>query len=105
MDGDLMRPPSRTPRLDGVAKSLRCHRQANASARHPRASGSGQHEDEGQGQGEQEVIAERRQVIKAAFRALVEAARPDLSPAQVDAVVAQVNQRMTTGSMQCCLAA
>ncbi|KAJ9509349.1 hypothetical protein QJQ45_001797 [Haematococcus lacustris] len=55
------------------------------------ASGSGQHEDEGQGQGEQEVIAERRQVIKAAFRALVEAARPDLSPAQVDAVVAQLD--------------
>ncbi|KAJ9532149.1 hypothetical protein QJQ45_003949 [Haematococcus lacustris] len=67
-------------------------------------SGSGQQEDEGQGQGEQEVIAERRQVIKAAFRALVEAAQPDLSPAQVDAVVAQVNQRMTMGSMQCCLA-
>ncbi|KAJ9533772.1 hypothetical protein QJQ45_026852 [Haematococcus lacustris] len=67
-------------------------------------SGSGQQEDEGQGQGEQEVIAERRQVIKAAFRALVEAARPDLNPAQVDAVVAQVNQRMTMGSMQCCLA-
>ncbi|KAJ9505420.1 hypothetical protein QJQ45_010343 [Haematococcus lacustris] len=60
-------------------------------------SGSGQQEDERQGQGEQEVIAERRQVIKAAFRALVEAARPDLSPAQVDAVVAQVNQRMTMG--------
>ncbi|KAJ9506711.1 hypothetical protein QJQ45_030467 [Haematococcus lacustris] len=55
------------------------------------ASGSGQQEDEGQGQGEQEVIAERRQVIKAAFRALVEAARPDLSPAQVDAVVAQLD--------------
>ncbi|KAL6756494.1 hypothetical protein V8C86DRAFT_3026703 [Haematococcus lacustris] len=67
-------------------------------------SGSGQQEDEGQGQGEQEVIAERRQVIKAAFRALVEAAQPDLSPAQVDAVVAQVNQRTTMGSMQCCVA-
>ncbi|KAJ9532154.1 hypothetical protein QJQ45_003948 [Haematococcus lacustris] len=67
-------------------------------------SGSGQQEDEGQGQGEQEVIAERRQVIEAAFRALVEAAQPDLSQAQVDAVVAQVNQRMTMGSMQCCLA-
>ncbi|KAJ9524600.1 hypothetical protein QJQ45_024187 [Haematococcus lacustris] len=67
-------------------------------------SGSGQQEDEGQGQGEQEMIAERRQVIKAAFRALVEAALPDLSPAQVDAVVAQVNQRMTMGNMQCCLA-
>ncbi|KAJ9533096.1 hypothetical protein QJQ45_018188, partial [Haematococcus lacustris] len=47
---------------------------------------------------------ERRQVMKAAFRALVEAARPDLSPEEVDAVVAQVNQRMTMGSMQCCLA-
>ncbi|KAJ9532373.1 hypothetical protein QJQ45_010437 [Haematococcus lacustris] len=57
------------------------------------ASGSGQQEDEGQGQGEEEVIAERRQVIKAAFRGLVEAARPDLSPEEVDAVVAQVNQR------------
>ncbi|KAJ9532636.1 hypothetical protein QJQ45_010728 [Haematococcus lacustris] len=67
-------------------------------------SGSGQQEDEGQAQGEQEVIAERRQVIKAAFRALVEAALPDLSLAQVDAVLAQVNQRMTSGSMQCCLA-
>ncbi|GFH20134.1 hypothetical protein HaLaN_17210, partial [Haematococcus lacustris] len=53
--------------------------------RHPRTGcsrGSGQQEDEGQGQVEQEVIAERRQVIKAAFRALVEAALPDLSPAQ-----------------------
>ncbi|KAJ9520433.1 hypothetical protein QJQ45_000156 [Haematococcus lacustris] len=69
------------------------------------ASGSGQQEDEGQGQGEQEVIAERRQVIKAAFRGLVEAAQPDLSPEEVDAVVAQANQRMTMGSMQCCLAA
>ncbi|KAJ9516646.1 hypothetical protein QJQ45_015181 [Haematococcus lacustris] len=67
------------------------------------ASGSGQQEDEGQG--EQEVIAERRQVVKAAFRGLVEAAKPDLSPEEVDAVVAQANQRMTMGSMQCCLAA
>ncbi|KAJ9522031.1 hypothetical protein QJQ45_005073 [Haematococcus lacustris] len=67
------------------------------------ASGSGQQEDEGQG--EQEVIAERRQVIKAAFRGLVEAAQPDLSPEEVDAVVAHANQRMTMGSMQCCLAA
>ncbi|KAJ9512463.1 hypothetical protein QJQ45_013027 [Haematococcus lacustris] len=55
------------------------------------ASGSGQQEDEGQGQGEQEVIAERRQVIKAAFRGLVEAERPDLSPEEVDAVVAQLD--------------
>ncbi|KAJ9509109.1 hypothetical protein QJQ45_001598 [Haematococcus lacustris] len=48
---------------------------------------------------------QRRQVIKAALRGLVEAARPDLSPAQVDAVVAEVNKRMTMGSKQCVLAA
>ncbi|KAJ9526546.1 hypothetical protein QJQ45_017699 [Haematococcus lacustris] len=36
---------------------------------------------------------------------LVEAARPDLSPAQVDVVVAEVNKRMTMGSKQCVLAA
>ncbi|KAJ9523548.1 hypothetical protein QJQ45_007175 [Haematococcus lacustris] len=41
------------------------------------------------GSGQQEVVGERRQVIKAAFRGLVEAALPDLSPAQVDAVVAE----------------
>ncbi|KAJ9514701.1 hypothetical protein QJQ45_028415, partial [Haematococcus lacustris] len=69
-----------------------------------RASGSGQH-DQGQGQAVKKVIAERRQVIKAAIRGLVVAARPDLSPAQVDAVVAEVNKRMTMGSKQCCLAA
>ncbi|KAJ9511191.1 hypothetical protein QJQ45_013258 [Haematococcus lacustris] len=34
---------------------------------------------------------------------LVEAAQPDLSPAQVDAVVAEINTRMTMGSKQCCL--
>ncbi|KAJ9524161.1 hypothetical protein QJQ45_004931 [Haematococcus lacustris] len=68
------------------------------------ASGSGQH-DQGQGQAVKKVIAERRQVIKAAFRGFVVAARPDLSPAQVDAVVAEVNKRMTMGSKQCCLAA
>ncbi|KAJ9531148.1 hypothetical protein QJQ45_000846 [Haematococcus lacustris] len=68
------------------------------------ASGSGQH-DQGQGQAVKKVIAERRQVIKATFRGLVVAARPDLSPAQVDAVVAEVNKRMTMGSKQCCLAA
>ncbi|KAJ9528860.1 hypothetical protein QJQ45_000102 [Haematococcus lacustris] len=67
------------------------------------ASGSGQH-DQGQGQAVKKVIAERRQVIKAAFRGSA-AARPDLSPAQVDAVVAEVNKRMTMGSKQCCLAA
>ncbi|KAJ9508467.1 hypothetical protein QJQ45_011997 [Haematococcus lacustris] len=68
------------------------------------ASGSGQ-QVQGQGQAVKVVIAERRQVIKAAFRGLVEAAQPDFSPEEVDAVVAQANQRMTMGSMQCCLAA
>ncbi|KAJ9523540.1 hypothetical protein QJQ45_007178 [Haematococcus lacustris] len=57
------------------------------------------------GSGQQEVVGERRQVIKAAFRGLVEAALPDLSPAQVDAVVAEVNKRMTMGSKQCCITA
>ncbi|KAJ9525820.1 hypothetical protein QJQ45_009307 [Haematococcus lacustris] len=57
------------------------------------------------GSGQQEVIGERRQVIKAAIRGLVEAALPDLSPAQVDAVVAEVNKRMTMGSKQCCITA
>ncbi|KAJ9523834.1 hypothetical protein QJQ45_020041 [Haematococcus lacustris] len=68
------------------------------------ASGSGQ-QVQGQGQAVKVVIAERRQVIKAAFRGLVEAAQPDFSPEEVDAVVAQANKRMTMGSMQCCLAA
>ncbi|KAJ9522410.1 hypothetical protein QJQ45_008300 [Haematococcus lacustris] len=57
------------------------------------------------GSGQQEVNGERRQVIKAAIRGLVEAARHDLSPTQVDAVVAEMNKRMTMGSMQCCLTA
>ncbi|KAJ9524762.1 hypothetical protein QJQ45_024384, partial [Haematococcus lacustris] len=61
------------------------------------ASGSGQ-QDQEQGQAVKEVIAERRPVIKAALRGLVEAARPDLSPAQVDADVAEVDKRMTMGS-------
>ncbi|KAJ9526282.1 hypothetical protein QJQ45_009797 [Haematococcus lacustris] len=68
------------------------------------ASGSGQ-QDQGQGQAVKVVIAERRQVIKAALRGLVEAARPDLNPAQVDAIVAEINKRMTMGSKQCVLAA
>ncbi|KAJ9526558.1 hypothetical protein QJQ45_017673 [Haematococcus lacustris] len=68
------------------------------------ASGSGQ-QVQGQGQAAKVVVAERRQVIKAALRGLVEAALPDLSPAQVDAVVAEVNKRMTMGSKQCCLTA
>ncbi|KAJ9520204.1 hypothetical protein QJQ45_030159, partial [Haematococcus lacustris] len=57
------------------------------------------------GSGQQEVVGERRQVIKSAIRSLVEAARPDLSPAQVDALVAEMNKRMTMGSKQCCLTA
>ncbi|KAJ9531221.1 hypothetical protein QJQ45_006663 [Haematococcus lacustris] len=57
------------------------------------------------GSGQQEVVGERRQVIKAAIRGLVEAARPELSPAQVDTVVAEMNKRMTMGSKQCCLTA
>ncbi|KAJ9527109.1 hypothetical protein QJQ45_025195 [Haematococcus lacustris] len=70
------------------------------------ASGSGQQvQGHGQGQAVEVVIAERRQVIKAALRGLVEAALPDLSPAEVDAVVAEVNKRMTMGSKQCVLAA
>ncbi|KAJ9510150.1 hypothetical protein QJQ45_015622, partial [Haematococcus lacustris] len=68
------------------------------------ASGSGQ-QGQGQGQAAKVVIAEQRQVIKAALRGLVEAARPDVSPAQVDAVVAEVSKRMTMGSKQCVLAA
>ncbi|KAJ9504761.1 hypothetical protein QJQ45_023661, partial [Haematococcus lacustris] len=59
----------------------------------------------GAGAGCQVVTAERRQVIKACLRGLVEAALPDLSPAQVDAIVAEINKRMTMGSKQCVLAA
>ncbi|KAJ9512172.1 hypothetical protein QJQ45_012679 [Haematococcus lacustris] len=71
---------------------------------HEDASGSGQ-QVQGQGQAAKVGIAEERQVIKAALRGLVEAALPNLSPAQVDAVVAEVNKRMTMGSKQCVLAA
>ncbi|KAJ9508425.1 hypothetical protein QJQ45_011958 [Haematococcus lacustris] len=49
-------------------------------------------DDEGQGQAVKEVTGEKRQVIKAAVRGLVEAARP-------------VNKRMTMGSKRCVLAA
>ncbi|KAJ9509055.1 hypothetical protein QJQ45_001536 [Haematococcus lacustris] len=59
----------------------------------------------GAGQAAKVVIAERRQVIKAGLRGLVEAARPDLSSAQIDAIVAEINKRMTMGSKQCCLTA
>ncbi|KAJ9516842.1 hypothetical protein QJQ45_027257 [Haematococcus lacustris] len=102
------RPPSRRDAVWSTRHSASAHQVLRVCCAVPRnagASGSGQQEDEGQGQGEQEVIAERRQVIKAAFRGLVEAAQPDLSPEEVDAVVAQANQRMTMGSMQCCLSA
>ncbi|KAJ9534153.1 hypothetical protein QJQ45_002147 [Haematococcus lacustris] len=58
------------------------------------ASGSGQHV-QGQGQAAKVVIAEQRQVIKAGLRGLVKAALPDLNPAQVDAIVAEINKRMT----------
>ncbi|GFH30766.1 hypothetical protein HaLaN_29684, partial [Haematococcus lacustris] len=69
------------------------------------ASGSGQQDVGDEGQAVKEVIGQRRQVLKAALRGLVKAARPDLSPAQVDAVVAEMNKRMTMGSKQCCLTA
>ncbi|KAJ9509474.1 hypothetical protein QJQ45_001914 [Haematococcus lacustris] len=69
------------------------------------ASGSGQQDLNDKGQAVKEVIAQRRQVIKAALRGLVEAARPDLSPALVDALVADINKRMTMGSKQGCLTA
>ncbi|KAJ9518642.1 hypothetical protein QJQ45_018662, partial [Haematococcus lacustris] len=70
------------------------------------ASGSGQQvQGQGQGRAAKVVIAERRQVIKAGLRGLVKAALPDLSPAQVDAIVAEINKRMTMGSKQCVLAA
>ncbi|KAJ9510689.1 hypothetical protein QJQ45_027565 [Haematococcus lacustris] len=68
------------------------------------ASGSGQ-QVQGQGQAVKVVIGQRRQVMKAALRGLVKAALPDLSPAQVDAVVAEDNKRMTMGSKQFVLAA
>ncbi|KAJ9505790.1 hypothetical protein QJQ45_011929 [Haematococcus lacustris] len=68
------------------------------------ASGSGQ-QVQGQGQAAKVVIGQRRQVIKAGLRGIVEAARPDLSPAQVDAIVAEINKRMTMGSKQCYLTA
>ncbi|KAJ9518462.1 hypothetical protein QJQ45_018486 [Haematococcus lacustris] len=66
------------------------------------ASGSGQQDVGDEVQAVKEVIGQRRQVIKAALRGLVKAARPDLSPAQVDAVVAEMNKRMTMSSKQCC---
>ncbi|KAJ9520993.1 hypothetical protein QJQ45_022704 [Haematococcus lacustris] len=58
------------------------------------ASGSGQ-QVQGQGKAAKVVIAERRQVIKAGLRGLVKAALPDFSPAQVDAIVAEINKRQS----------
>ncbi|GFH28430.1 hypothetical protein HaLaN_26916 [Haematococcus lacustris] len=67
LDGYLMHPPARPLRFDIVAKSLE------------------QQDGEG-GAGLQGVVAavvgQRRQVVKAAFPGLVEAALPDVSPAQ-----------------------
>ncbi|KAJ9518653.1 hypothetical protein QJQ45_018666 [Haematococcus lacustris] len=83
-----------------------CKRPVSPAPSAAGASGSGQQvQGQGQGQAAKVVIAERRQVIKAGLRGLVKAALPDLSPAQVDAIVAEINKRMTMGSKQCCLAA
>ncbi|KAJ9527681.1 hypothetical protein QJQ45_025953 [Haematococcus lacustris] len=127
LDGDLMHHPARPLRLDNVAEALKCRGIRNASAPHrvQPVSRKAAKLDEApltkrriaarvlcrpmyagaSGSGQQEVVGERRQVIKAAIRGLVEAALPDLSPAQVDAVVAEVNMRMTMGSKQCCITA
>ncbi|KAJ9532133.1 hypothetical protein QJQ45_003849 [Haematococcus lacustris] len=83
-----------------------CKRPVSPAPSAAGASGSGQQvQGQGQGQAAKVVIAERRQVIKAGLRGLVKAALPDLSPAQVDAIVAEINKRMTMGSKQCCLTA
>ncbi|KAJ9527654.1 hypothetical protein QJQ45_025921 [Haematococcus lacustris] len=115
LDGDLMHHPARPLRLDNVAEALKCRGIRSASAPHrvQPVSRKAAKLDEApltkrrsaSGSGQQEVVGERRQVIKAAIRGLVEAALPDLSPAQVDAVVAEVNKRMTMGSKQCCITA
>ncbi|KAJ9505708.1 hypothetical protein QJQ45_006424 [Haematococcus lacustris] len=97
--GDPVSGPDRTQQAGQLVQTVTGFFPALSSA-----SGSGQ-QVQGQGQAVKVVIAERRQVIKAALRGLVEAAQPDLSPAEVDAVVAEVNKRMTMGSKQCVLAA
>ncbi|KAJ9506130.1 hypothetical protein QJQ45_016512 [Haematococcus lacustris] len=81
-----------------------CKRPVSPAPSAAGASGSGQ-QVQGQGQAAKVVIRERRQVIKAGLRGLVKAALPDLSPAQVDAIVAEIKKRMTMGSKQCCLTA
>ncbi|KAJ9521716.1 hypothetical protein QJQ45_015360, partial [Haematococcus lacustris] len=85
-NANLMHLPARPPRLD-VIKSLICPRGLNASAPSPPRR------------------VQPRGARSSRQPGLVEAAQPDLSPAQVDAVVAEVNKRMTMGSKQCCLAA
>ncbi|KAJ9529242.1 hypothetical protein QJQ45_007932 [Haematococcus lacustris] len=83
-----------------------CKRPVSPAPSAAGASGSGQQvQGRGQGQAAKVVIGERRQVIKAGLRGLVKAALPDLSPAQVDAIVAEIKKRMTMGSKQCCLTA
>ncbi|KAJ9512917.1 hypothetical protein QJQ45_029067 [Haematococcus lacustris] len=130
LDGDLMHHLTRPLRLNNVAEALKCRGIRNASAPHRvqpvRRKAAKLDERLGppdeatqfaarvlcrpmyvgaSGSGLQEVVGERRQVIKAAIRSLVEAARPDLSPAQVDALVAEMNKRITMGSKQCCITA
>ncbi|GFH07221.1 hypothetical protein HaLaN_01993 [Haematococcus lacustris] len=79
LDGDLMHIPTRPLRLDNVTNPQICPHRGNASA--PSPPHRVQPQDQEHGQAVKEVIAERRQVIKATFRGLVEAARPDLGPA------------------------
>ncbi|GFH33167.1 hypothetical protein HaLaN_32493 [Haematococcus lacustris] len=121
LDANLMYTSTRPLRLDNVTKSLRCPRKGTASAPsppHPPQPALPKLTDDATQCAPRDiatpcikscracaVLSQRRQVIKAALRGLVEAALPDLSPAEVDAVVAEVNKRMTMGSKQCVLAA
>ncbi|KAJ9505599.1 hypothetical protein QJQ45_029296 [Haematococcus lacustris] len=97
-NANLMYIPTRPFRFDNVTKSLRCPRGGNESAPSPPrrvqpapvAVGS---KIRSRGRLSRS-IGERRQVIKAALRGLVEAARPDLSPAQVNATVAEIGDAM-----------
>ncbi|KAJ9510517.1 hypothetical protein QJQ45_015986 [Haematococcus lacustris] len=95
---------AKTPTADSMPPRGKRKRPVSPAQSAAGASGSGQ-QGQGQGHAAKVVIGQRRQVIKAALRGLVEAARPDLSPAEVDAVVAEINKRMTMGSKQCVLAA
>ncbi|KAJ9510229.1 hypothetical protein QJQ45_015708 [Haematococcus lacustris] len=98
--GELALQPHHQPAQQHLVQDPELHHAGQVAG----ASGSGQ-QVQGQGQAAKVVIAERRQVIKAGLRGLVEAALPDLSPAQVDAIVAEINKRMTMGSKQCVMAA